>query len=210
MLEEIRGPAEYDGVFSKTSKVLFVKFYSKQCKPCRKIEPLLQDLSDKYSKKCRFIQVDADNKDNDIICTTYNVESLPTIVLIDKKEVKKIVVGADEKVIKSVTREVISSYHDDSDDNDSGESGKKKFVKRGKEGKKKRKNDIGSSSSEDDRKSKSKKEKKSAKKGGSTKKKSVKDNKLRRKEKIESSSIDGPPPPIESSSDDKYYDSSSD
>lgn len=139
MIEEVRGPKEYDKIFN-SSKRLFVKFYSNSCSPCKRLQPFLLDQSEKYKGRCKFIQVNVDKKDNDVICNTYKIEELPTMLFISSGDVKKIVVGADEDTIKEILKEVFGKKKGDKIvKKKSGKKPEKKIQKKEKKVKKKKK-----------------------------------------------------------------------
>lgn len=100
-IKDIKGADKFEKIYNKTIKSgLVVKFYSNQCKPCKEIHPFLVKLSKKHKDKYTFIQVNVSSKDNDMICSTYNIQELPTIVYLLQGTVRKIVVGSDKKIIK--------------------------------------------------------------------------------------------------------------
>ena len=100
LIKEIKGSEKFEKIYNSTKdKKLIIKFFSNNCKPCKEIQPYLEKLSGKY-KDIVFIMINTSNKNNDIICDTYKIEELPTLVCLCYGKVRKIIIGSDKKIIK--------------------------------------------------------------------------------------------------------------
>ena len=69
---------EFEDMISKKS-VCVCDFSASWCGPCRMMMPILEDISEKYKRKCFFYQVDIDSAEE--LAEKYNVEVVPTIIV---------------------------------------------------------------------------------------------------------------------------------
>jgi thioredoxin 1 len=84
-----------------TNVIVFVKYSAPWCGPCKKIQPLYEQLASSY-KNCIFTCVDTDKVTD--IASTYNVTSLPTFAVIKNGVYQEIMKGADSnKLQKQIT-----------------------------------------------------------------------------------------------------------
>lgn len=84
--------------------VTLVDFYADWCGPCRMIAPIIEGLAGEMAGKANIAKIDVDNAQK--TATTYNVTSIPTLILFKKgKEVKRVVGVKDAKAL----REMISA-----------------------------------------------------------------------------------------------------
>ena len=65
-------------VLQSTSLVL-VDFWAPWCRPCKIMEPILEELSENYSDKLKVAKINIDN--NSLTSKKYNVRSIPTLML---------------------------------------------------------------------------------------------------------------------------------
>ncbi len=63
-----------------------VDFSATWCGPCKMMEPILQNLSNKIGKTARILKVDIDK--NPAVANFYNIQSVPTLLLFVKGEIK--------------------------------------------------------------------------------------------------------------------------
>ena len=61
------------------NQVIVIDFYTTWCGPCKAIEPYFQQLSETY-KNYTFVKVDADEAED--VCDKYQVNSMPTFILL--------------------------------------------------------------------------------------------------------------------------------
>lgn len=74
-------------------QLIFIKFGATWCKPCKKIVPFFQKLSDRY-KNHIFIEIDIEELED--LCEEYKVENLPTFGVVKNKKYNQLMVGANE------------------------------------------------------------------------------------------------------------------
>jgi|SRR3990170_3169432 len=85
--------ANFENDVLKSELPVFVDFYADWCGPCRIIEPIMEQLSQEYHGKVRFVKVDVDSTPQ--TAANYSVMSIPTLIVFrGGKEVKRIVGAA--------------------------------------------------------------------------------------------------------------------
>lgn len=57
-------------------------FSATWCPPCRQMKPEFESVERKYASRVRFVTIDVD--DNEALAREYGIQSIPTIVYIDK------------------------------------------------------------------------------------------------------------------------------
>ncbi len=77
--------------FIKEGKVL-VDFFAEWCMPCVMMEPVIEELSEKFDGKIKFGKVNIE--DNQALAQKFQIRSIPNFVLFENGEVKQRFVGA--------------------------------------------------------------------------------------------------------------------
>ncbi len=89
----------------KADMPVVVDFYGTWCQPCKKLEPVYEEVSKQYSDKAKFVRFDIDNSK---IPVTYKILSIPVIVVFNKGEETARRCGyADKDALKSFIEEAI-------------------------------------------------------------------------------------------------------
>ena len=78
MIKEIVKQEDFSEVL-KSEKLCVVDFSAVWCGPCRMMEPVLEEASEKLSKFCNFYKVDIDKNEN--LASRYNIMYVPTFVV---------------------------------------------------------------------------------------------------------------------------------
>ncbi|MDJ0355783.1 thioredoxin [Paenarthrobacter sp. PH39-S1] len=74
---------------------VIVDFWAEWCGPCRKLGPILDQISVDYADKIDVVKVDID--ENPAIAAQYGITSIPAVYLFQAGEVKSTVIGARPK-----------------------------------------------------------------------------------------------------------------
>jgi thioredoxin 1 len=83
--------ASFEADVLKSDKAVVVDFWAPWCGPCRQMEPIFDELADTY-ESVQFTKMNVD--DNMATSATYQILSIPTLLVFKGGEVVKQVVGA--------------------------------------------------------------------------------------------------------------------
>lgn len=87
--------ASFSADVLQSDKPTLVDFWATWCAPCRAIAPHVEKLADKFSGKLNVGKMDIDS--NPKIATSYDVRSIPTLLIFHKGQVVKQIIGAVSK-----------------------------------------------------------------------------------------------------------------
>lgn len=76
----------------ENNNVVVVKFSATWCNPCKTMEPILEDIANKFEGKIKVVDIDVD--DSSEITTQYRIKNIPTIIYFKNGEAKDKTVGA--------------------------------------------------------------------------------------------------------------------
>ncbi|MCZ6616059.1 MAG: thioredoxin [Thaumarchaeota archaeon] len=79
----------------KSEGAVFVDFYADWCGPCRAVSPIVEELSEDYDGRMKFVKVNVDNAPD--VAAKYGVMSIPTLIIFNKGEREEVFVGAGPK-----------------------------------------------------------------------------------------------------------------
>ena len=71
---------------------VLVDFGAKWCSPCRQVDPIVEELAQKYAGQVKFGKLDIE--ENQEVAARYRVQSLPTLLLFKQGQVVQQQVGA--------------------------------------------------------------------------------------------------------------------
>ena len=87
--------ATFDAEVLQSDTPVLVDIWATWCAPCRRTEPIIQELAAEHGDKITFVKLDADANVETV--TKYGVVSIPTFNLYSGGEVVKSLVGARTK-----------------------------------------------------------------------------------------------------------------
>ena len=95
MVESKHLPSTYDTGLSlneafKTSEVpLLVEFYADSCQSCRRLAPLLHEVSESYNERLTSVMLDVTQEETQMVAELFGLEELPGLYIFDFKNMKK-------------------------------------------------------------------------------------------------------------------------
>jgi thioredoxin 1 len=87
--------ATFDEVIKGNDKPVVVDFWAEWCGPCKMIAPILEDISAAHGEHLTIAKLNVD--ENPQIAMRYSVMSIPTLMVFDRGELRKRLVGARGK-----------------------------------------------------------------------------------------------------------------
>ena len=87
--------ATFDEVVASSDKPVIVDFWAEWCGPCKMIAPILGEIAAEYAGSLTIAKLNVD--ENPDLAMRFNVMSIPTLLVFDKGEVAKRLVGAKGK-----------------------------------------------------------------------------------------------------------------
>ena len=92
MSEYVKHIEEKEFEAATKSGVVLVDFHADWCGPCKMIAPLLEAVAKELQGKASIVKVDVDNAQQ--VASTYQVTSIPTLILFNHGKVVDRIVGA--------------------------------------------------------------------------------------------------------------------
>ncbi len=87
--------ATFGDVVLKSDRPVVVDFWAEWCAPCRKVEPLLEEIASEMGDKVQIVRMDID--ENPETARAYRVMSVPTLTVFKGGEPVQSVTGARPK-----------------------------------------------------------------------------------------------------------------
>ena len=85
----------FDETVASSDTPILVDFWAEWCGPCKMIAPILGEIAAEYAGSLTIAKLNVD--ENPDLAMRFNVMSIPTLLVFDKGEVAKRLVGAKGK-----------------------------------------------------------------------------------------------------------------
>ena len=89
--------ATFEAEVLKSDKPVLVDFWAPWCPPCRAMAPILDMIAREQSEKLIVAKLNVD--ENPAMAAEYQIMSIPTLLLFEKGEVKKALIGMVPKMV---------------------------------------------------------------------------------------------------------------
>ena len=77
--------ANFDSIINDTKPVI-IDFHALWCGPCKVQSPILKEVANELGERVRVIKIDVDQ--NQDIAARYQIQSVPTLMIFKKGEIK--------------------------------------------------------------------------------------------------------------------------
>jgi thioredoxin 1 len=84
--------SDFESEVVKSEQPVLVDFWAPWCPPCRIVAPVVEELGERMEGRLKVCKVNVD--DNPAVTQTYNIRSIPTLILFKDGQAVRRVVGA--------------------------------------------------------------------------------------------------------------------
>ncbi len=79
----------FDAEVLQASEPVLVDFWAPWCAPCRLLAPMIDELAEENTGSVKVVKVDVAEDDARALAATYNVSTIPTLIVFNNGEVVK-------------------------------------------------------------------------------------------------------------------------
>jgi thioredoxin 1 len=91
-VEEVVDATWESAVMNEEDVPVFVDFWAPWCGPCRMVAPVVEQLSEEYAGRVKFVKVNTD--ESPMVASQYGIRSIPTLAIFYKGEPVNAMMGA--------------------------------------------------------------------------------------------------------------------
>ncbi|MHB8164039.1 MAG: thioredoxin [Methanoregula sp.] len=92
--------------FIRTNQYAVIDFWAEWCGPCRRIAPIMEELSMEFSDTVAFGKVNTDN--NQKLAREFNIDAIPAIMLYANGQLVDRIIGAYPK--EAIREKIVSKF----------------------------------------------------------------------------------------------------
>ncbi len=81
----IKSSEEFDRKVLESAKPVLVDFFINNCPPCKRLEPVLDELADEFAGRVEFYKLNSNEVRE--VSAAYGIEAAPTVILFVKGEI---------------------------------------------------------------------------------------------------------------------------
>jgi thioredoxin 1 len=78
------GRQDFSAQVLQSPTPVVLDFYASWCPPCRALGPILDQLSEEFAGRIRFVKINSDEEPE--LAEAYNITALPTLVFVEQGE----------------------------------------------------------------------------------------------------------------------------
>lgn len=94
-MSEVITSKDFQARVLDADKPVLVDFFATWCGPCKRVAPVLDEISKEMAGKAYVYKVDIDASPD--LAANYRVNSVPTMILFDRGAIKNMIMGAVPK-----------------------------------------------------------------------------------------------------------------
>lgn len=101
MVHQVKSKSELEAKFVEAGdKLVVIDFFATWCGPCKRIAPLLDEISKKYEDSLMFLKVDVDEVED--LVGEYSIQVMPTFVFKRRGAHLDTLAGSNEDKLKEM------------------------------------------------------------------------------------------------------------